>query len=121
MQRAGVSVAAVSGPVRVHAVLVLVVGRVVVVLMVVRVNEGSHGGEAWLLATGYLVVLVVPMVVRGVVMVAGLVVRHHRRGHHGQDSEHAGQGHHGLAINISIPRYRKIFSNKKYFYDCQLL
>ena len=53
MQRAGVSVAAVSGPVRVHAVLVLVVGRVVVVLAVVRVNEGSQCGEAWLLATGY--------------------------------------------------------------------
>ena len=70
----------------------------------------------WLLATGYLVVLVVAMVVRGVVMVAGLVVRHRRRGHHGQDSEHAGQGHHGLAtdtsaINISIAKYFPISRN----------
>ena len=43
--------------------------------------------------------MVVLMVVRGVVMVAGVVVRHHRRGQHGQDCEHAGQGHRGLAIS----------------------
>ena len=57
VQRPGVAVAAVAGPVRVHAVLVLVVGRVVVVLAGVRVvtvarpscwlpgGDGSpHGG-----------------------------------------------------------------------------
>ena len=38
VQRPGVAVAAVAGPVRVHAVLVLVVGRVVVVLAGVRVR-----------------------------------------------------------------------------------
>ena len=54
MQRAGVSVAAVSGPVRVHAVLVLVVGRVVVVLAVVGVRGVSVVRPGyWLLATGY--------------------------------------------------------------------
>ena len=95
VQRPGVAVAAVAGPVRVHAVLVLVVGRVVVVLAGVRVRVVTVVRPR--LATGYLVVMVVLMVVRGVVMVAGVVVRHHRRGQHGQDCEHAGQGHRGLA------------------------
>ena len=50
VQRPGVAVAAVAGPVRVHAVLVLVVGRVVVVLaVVVRVVTVRPG--YWLLVT----------------------------------------------------------------------
>ena len=52
VQRPGVAVAAVAGPVRVHAVLVLVVGRVVVVLAGVRVRVVTVVRPGyWLLAT----------------------------------------------------------------------